>query len=118
MIENRKFIRLKSPLPVEYKILRKHKRQKTQDSYMKNISVGGLSLCVVEDVRHGELLQLDIRIPHFEDPVRVVGDVVWFTATKNRDSGEIDRYAGIRFKQVDPRELNKILDFVYSIAIG
>ena len=116
MVENRKFIRLRAPLPVEYRSMSKHKKQKKFSSLMKNISVGGLSLVVKEPVRAGDLIQVRIDVPHLEEPVSVVGDVVWHFSAK-REQGPVHE-AGIRFQEVNPSELNKILDYVYTVAIG
>ena len=116
MVENRKFIRLKSPLPVEYSLIKKHKRQKKYISIMRNVSVGGLSLLLKEEVRIGDLIQVDIRVPHWVSPVRVVGDVIWHSPSRERE--KTAPAAGVRFREVNPAELNKILDYVYSVAIG
>ncbi len=116
MIENRKFIRLRAPLPVEYSLIKKHKKQRAFSSCIKNISIGGLSLIVKEPVRVGELIRIQIQVPYLEDAVCVVGDVVWASATKDKHNPA--REAGVRFQNVDPSDLNKILDYVYSVAIG
>ena len=117
MIENRKFIRLKAPLPAEYCLIKKHKRQKTHATCVKNISVGGLSLVIKESVRQGDLMQIQIRVPLLQEPVRVTGDVVWHSA-HHRDHSDAVLEAGVRFRDVNPAELNKILDYLYSVAIG
>ena len=116
MIENRKFIRLRAPLPVEYRLIKKHKRQKSFVSKITNICIGGLRLAVKEPVRHGDLMQIDIQVPQWVEPVRVVADVVWHSASGDRENPA--REAGVRFRDVNPVELNKILDYVYSAAIG
>ena len=114
MKENRKFIRLRVPLPVEYSLIKKHKRQKAFRTTMQNISVGGLSLQVKEPVRNGDLLRIEIQVPDWEEPIRVVGDVIWHGGATKEEHPQ----AGIRFREVNPVELNKILDYVYSVAIG
>ena len=116
MTENRKFIRLRAPLPVEYRLLDKHKKQKKFSSFMKNISVAGLSLVIKEPVRTGDLMRVQIDVPCLEEPVYVVGDVIWHSILKRNE--EAAHEAGIRFQEVDPSELNKILDYVYTVAIG
>ncbi len=116
MIESRKFIRLKSPLPVEYSLIKKHKRQKTFSSSMQNICVGGLSLLVKEEVRQGDLLKIDIQVPQWVEPVKVVGDVIWCSASKDKQPCQFE--AGVRFREINPVELHKILDYVYAVAIG
>ena len=116
MKESRKFIRLRAPLAVEYSLIKKGKRQKMQRSSMKNISIGGLSLLLKEEVRHGDLMRVEIQIPQWVDPIRVTGDVVWHNVSGERHNRVHE--AGVRFQEVNPVELNKILDYVYSVAIG
>jgi c-di-GMP-binding flagellar brake protein YcgR len=117
MIENRKFIRLRAPLPVEYRLIKKHKRQKSMTSMIHNISVGGLSLALKESARQGDIIEVSIGVPHLEDPVLVVGDVIWHRLAKDKDQ-HVFHQAGLRFRDVDPIDLHKILDYVYSVAIG
>jgi hypothetical protein len=45
-----------------------------------------------------------------------VGEVVWFSARKDGDGRVCE--AGIRFRDIQPRDLNRILDFIYTIGIG
>lgn len=116
MKENRKFIRLRVPLPVEYSLIKKQKRVKPVRTTMQNISVGGLSLQVKEAVRNGELMKIEIQVPDWQEPIRVVGDVIWHGTGGPKD--EPQHFAGVRFREVNPVELNKILDYVYSVAIG
>ena len=117
MIESRKFIRLKAPLAIEYTMIKKHKRQKKMISSMLNICVGGLSLEVREVVRQGDLMKIQIQVPHWVEPVRVVGDVIWCSpASGNKENPAHE--AGVRFRDINPVELHKILDYVYSVAIG
>ena len=84
---------------------------------MTNICVGGLSLVVKESVRHGDLMQIKIQVPHWREPIQVAGDVIWCSLSpKNKENLAYE--AGIRFRGVSPTELHKILDYVYSVAIG
>ncbi len=116
MKENRKFVRLKVLLPVEYSLVRKHKRTRTHRTMMRNISVGGLSLSVKEEVRNGELMKIEIQVPDWVEPINVVGDVIWHSSTGTKDNPQYE--AGVRFREINPLELNKLLDYVYSVAIG
>ena len=116
MVENRKFIRLKAPLPAEYRMIKKHKRQKTHSTFIKNISIGGLSLILVEEARHGDLMQIHIRVPYLQDPVAVTGDVIWHSASRGNENTIHE--AGVQFRDVNPVELHKVLDYIYSVAIG
>ena len=116
MIESRKFIRLRAPLPVEYSLIKKHTRQKAHTSSMMNICVGGLSLLVKEEVRQGDLMKIEIQVPQWVEPVKVIGDVIWCSPAKDKQGSQME--AGVRFREINPVELHKILDYVYSVAIG
>ena len=114
MLEKRKFIRLKAPLGVVFRVIRKNKRQRTHASFIKDISGEGVCLSCREPLRHGDLLDMEIQIPHLKDPVRAVGEVVWSGLRPERDLHE----AGVRFRDVEPKTLSRILEYVYAIAIG
>jgi len=75
-----------------------------------------MSLLVNDDLRAGDLLQLEIQIPHLEDPVVAVGEVVWFV----RCQGAIPaaREAGLKFRDIRPGELHHILEYVHAVGIG
>ena len=108
MIEKRKFVRLKAPIGISYSVVKKYKRASSHLTFVKNISGTGLSLLAKEGLRVGDLLKLEIQIPHLEDSIDATGEVVWLTAPE----------AGVRFRDISAPDLNKILEFVYTIGIG
>ena len=108
MIEKRKFVRLKAPIGISYAVVKKHKRVSSHLTFVKNISGTGLSLLAKEGLRVGDLLKLEIQIPHLEDSIDATGEVVWLMAPE----------AGVRFCDISAPDLNKILEFVYTIGIG
>jgi len=116
MIERRKFIRLQAPLGVVYKTIKKNKRQAPVPSLIKNIGGGGVRVIVKEDLRPGDLLELQIQIPHLEEPIHAVGEVVWFSHSKEKENDQ--REAGLRFREIEPEDLHRILEFVHTIGIG
>ena len=116
LIENRKYIRLKAPLGVAYRVIRKHKRPKTVLSLIKDISGGGTRFILKDNLRAGDLLHMEIQIPHLEDPIRALGEVVWISPGKEKDRESPE--AGVRFRDLAPRDLNCILEFVHTIGIG
>ena len=116
MVEKRKFIRLKIQLKVIYKVIKKHKRQKTHSSVIYDISGGGFKIKAKEHLRMGDLLDAEIEIPHLAEPVHAVAEVVWFTSGSNPAAEGHD--AGLRFRDIDPRDLHRVLEYVHSIAIG
>lgn len=116
MVEKRKYIRLKAPIGVTYHLVKKHKRPKLHKTLVRDISGGGISLLVNEDLRTGDLLRLEIQIPHLEESVCAVGEVVWFVCMKDADRQT--REAGIKFRDIKTGELHHILEYVHAVGIG
>ena len=116
MIEQRKFIRLQAPIGVVYKLIKKNKRPKSTMTLSKDIGGGGIQILPKEDLRAGDLLDIEIQIPHLEETIRAVGEVVWFSHTKEKDRAI--REAGVRFRDIKSGDLHRILEFVYTVGIG
>lgn len=116
MIERRKFIRLQAPIGVVYKVLKKSRRPKPAPSLIRNIGGGGVCIIAKEDMRSGDLLDMQIQIPHLKETIHAVGEIVWFDHFRERDR-EI-REAGVRFRDIEPKDLHRILEFVHTIGIG
>ena len=114
MLEKRKFIRLQAPLGVVYRVIRKNKRLRPQASFIKNISGAGACLPCKEELRHGDLIQMEIQIPHLADAVQVVGEVVWVIPRAEHGHHDV----GVRFRDAEPKSLSRILEYIYTIAIG
>lgn len=108
MKEKRKFIRLRAPIGVRYKRIRKHRRSRESTALTKDISGGGICILVKEELRVGDLLKLELYIPLLEEPVRATGEVAWFSEFE----------AGIRFRDIAPAELHSVLEFVHTVGIG
>ena len=114
MFEKRKFIRLGAAIGVTYKLIKTHKRMRQSLSFVKDIGGGGIRLLVKEDLRAGDLIGLEIQIPHLKEPIEAVGEVVWFSEGKDHDHRE----AGAKFRDIDQKDLHKIFEYVHSIGIG
>ena len=116
MVEKRKYIRLKAPIGVTYNLIKKHKRSKAYKSLVRDIGAGGMSLEVSDDLRAGDLLQLEIQIPHLEDPVSAIGEVVWFASLKSAERETLE--AGLKFRDIKTGQLHHILEYVHAVGIG
>lgn len=116
MLEKRKFIRLGAAIGVSYKVIKTHKRQKEALSLVKDIGGGGIRVIAKEDLRHGDLVDLKIQVPHLSEPLEAIGEVVWFSKAKDGDHEH--REAGVRFRDIHPNDLHKILEYVHTIGIG
>gem|GEM_PF-1117835 len=113
MRENRRHIRLHAPIGLIYKRTLKGKRPKPQLTLVRNLSGGGLSFTAKETLRQGELLELEIQVPHLTETIQAMGEVVWFTP--NHPLGP---EAGIRFRDIEPEDLKHVLEYVHAIGIG
>ena len=116
MIEKRKYIRLHASIGVSYRLIGKDKKATPDLSIVKNIGGGGVRIFAKGDLRNGDLLELDIQIPHLSDPIRAIGEVVWFNALKSKEREF--REAGVRFREIAPKDLHHILEYVHTIGIG
>lgn len=117
MIERRKFIRLQAPIGLTYRKAGSQKRDRaTLISLLKNIGGGGVRFIAREDLTEGDILELEIEIPNTDNAIRAEGEVVWFSHTQEKDRDV--REAGIRFRSIQPKDLQRILDYVHTTGIG
>jgi c-di-GMP-binding flagellar brake protein YcgR len=116
LIEKRKYIRLKAPIGVTYGLVKKSKRQRSHLTFLKDIGGGGIRIMAKEELRPGDLLEVEIQIPLLEDPIHAVGEVVWYEQFNDRDR-QI-REAGVRLMDIEPTDLHQILEYVHHIGIG
>ena len=116
MIEKRKFVRLRAPIEIAYFPVKKHKHQRHHRTFLRDISGTGLSMIAKDDLRVGDLIKLEIHVPHLEDCLDAVGEVVWFSFS--RDKEWVSREAGVRFRDISASDLKQILEYVYMIGIG
>ena len=108
MREKRKFIRLEEPMTIYYKPIRKNKRSKRIAAWSRDISGGGIRIQASELLKNGDFLDIEVELPNLKNPVRVTGEVVW------QKSGE----AGVLFRDVAPKELHRIFEYIYTIGIS
>ena len=109
MLEKRKFVRLKAPIGVTYKLIKKHRKQRSHSSFIEDLSAGGLSLTVKEDLRQGDLLEMTIQIPHLREAVQAIGEVAWIFPS---------RKIGVRFRDVESSDLKHVLEYIHAVGIG
>jgi c-di-GMP-binding flagellar brake protein YcgR len=115
MIDKRKYIRLNACIGASYRV-KKIKNKVETAVLVKNIGGGGLRLQVKEDFRAGDLLELEVQIPHLEQPIQTTAEVVWFSHFKSKDRDL--KEAGVRFRDIDAKDLHHILEYVHAIGIG
>jgi len=81
-----------------------------EESYMGNLSAGGLGLCGLWDprqdhsIKEGDVLKIEIEPPRIDVIVRCLGKVAWVEV--NPEAGVFR--AGVSFVAVNPEDLKKM----------
>ncbi len=87
MEEKRKYIRVKAPIVVSYKVSGKSPASKK--SIAKNFSEGGIRLTVYEKLQVGSTLELRIDTPFDTIPIVALGEVVWSKPLSLKEGREV-----------------------------
>lgn len=99
--ERRRYVRFKEEIKIRYNILNKSpdlRNVKTSD-----LSERGLCLLTYEKLKEKSYLNLEMELPHFSKPVRLVGQVVWLKELHARDAqGRRLFHVGISFLEINP----------------
>jgi c-di-GMP-binding flagellar brake protein YcgR len=107
--DKRIYQRIKGVVHVRYAV--KGRDTKKTESLPRNISGGGVGLCLTEKLQPGTLLELEIAVP--DDPKKPVfgtGEVVW-TNSSGIISSEKDtdlHETGIKFLDIDPIAVGRV----------
>lgn len=108
--ERRKFVRLDARVRVKYRVL---KKGRTQESFTKDLSGGGIRLSINEKLAVATPLALEIKIPGEARPILAEGRAVW--SREVSDEGKTGRFdTGIAFTKIDSMNQGKILKYVYA----
>ncbi|NQS99912.1 MAG: PilZ domain-containing protein [Candidatus Omnitrophica bacterium] len=90
--ERRKYARLEACVQVGYEVIGKPGAVEVSS---KNISEGGLCLIASSQLLANTPLQLEIKIPDLNAPIRALGRVIWQRPTAGKSENEIE--TGIEF---------------------
>ncbi|MBU4311391.1 MAG: PilZ domain-containing protein [Candidatus Omnitrophica bacterium] len=99
--ERRRYVRFDDEVKIRYNLVRNSRNSLL--SKTSNISKKGLCLITYEKFKKKTYLDLELDVPGFSKPVKLVGQVAWLKELKNRDAA--DRrlfYVGIRFSKIKP----------------
>ncbi len=114
--EYRKYDRLNAPIGIAYGAAHKKKREEKARSVVRNISGGGVCFIVKEELRCGDLLELELEIPYLTEPISTFGEVVWISRLVSSEGAIYD--AGVCFRDLKAKDLHAILEYVHSVGIG
>ena len=105
--EHRRFIRVTSRLNATFKIV---KTGKVARALTKDISAGGICFVTADILEPGTAIEVEMKLPDSEAPVRFLGEVAW-----SRPIGHAKSYedptgeTGVRFISIDPKERDHIM---------
>ena len=109
--ERRQFVRLDTRLNLSYKIVGTAKLGK---SLTKDISGGGVRFLAEHALTPGTRLEVTLRLPERDEPVRFLGEIVWskprssLGKSLHSDASEV----GLRFVEIIPAERTLIMQHV------
>lgn len=105
--ERRRFVRFDQNMRIRYNLLNSSNNHFVRAA---NLSQKGLCLSTYEKLKEKNFLDLEIEVPGFSKPVKLIGEVVWTKPLKSSDSqGRRIFYVGIKFSKIDPESEAKIL---------
>lgn len=84
----------------------------TGQARVEDVSRTGMRVALPKPLRRGTKVLFTVRLPGETAPVAVVGEVVW-AAPGAQLSG-----AGIRFQEIKPLDLARMLDYLYARWLG
>jgi hypothetical protein len=99
--ERRRYVRFDEELKIRYNF--RNKPLDFQESKATNVSKKGLCLVSYEKLKEKIYLDLEMKVPGFSKPLKLIGQVVWVKDLQKQD----DRsrrlfYTGIMFSKVCP----------------
>ena len=99
--EKRRFIRFQEDLKIRYS--RINAEPKSDGTKMKNVSRKGMCISTYEKLNKKDCLELEIDVPGFLKPVKLIGSVIWVKELRSSDEqGRRIFYTGIKFKKICP----------------
>jgi len=97
LIERRKYIRLKTPIPLTYII---SDAGKVHSSVTKDISADGLRFETREkDLKEGVIIELKLEIPGATSSIHAKGKIMWQKPLSLEDNAPFD--VGIEFTEIE-----------------
>ena len=80
------------------------------DSYIFNLSVGGLFIETKELLNQGEMLNLKVFLPDKGEDLDVIGEVIWSSEKKHRTrTGEYPPGMGVKFVNLSTVGIKRII---------
>jgi c-di-GMP-binding flagellar brake protein YcgR len=111
LIERRRYIRLKTPIPVTYTVL---ETGSIYNALTKDISADGLRLeSDSKDIKVAGIIELRLDISGAHNPVHAKGKIVWKKRISLEDTAPYD--VGIEFTEIEEDNKNTFLKFLCDL---
>ena len=107
--EHRRFIRVTSRLNATFKIV---KTGRVARALTKDIGTGGICFVTADILEPGTVVEVEMKLPDSEAPVRFLGEVAW-----SRPIGHAKSYedptgeTGVKFVSIDPKDRALIMHY-------
>ncbi|MFC1621398.1 PilZ domain-containing protein [Candidatus Omnitrophota bacterium] len=99
--EKRKFVRFDEEIKIRYNLLQNSSNNR--NSKTVNVSQKGLCLVTYEKLKEKSYIDLEVVIPGFSKPAKLIGQVAWTKDLQNQDTqGRRLFYAGVKFIKINP----------------
>jgi len=99
--ERRRFVRFKQDLKIKYNLKQSH--YEAQPTKSVDVSRKGVCLITYEKLKEKAFLELELELPDFSRPVKLMGQVAWTKdMEKQDDRGRRLFSVGIRFLKINP----------------
>jgi len=104
--EKRNFVRFQEDMKIRYNRVGSLPSQ--SDTKMQNISSSGLCISTYEKLKEKDSLEMEIEVPDFSKPVKLIGTVMWVRELHSSDEkGRRMFYTGIKIGKI--RSESKII---------
>ena len=111
LVERRKYIRLKTPIPLTYTIT---KTGNIYNSVTKDISADGLRFeSTAKDLKEPDIIEIRLDIYGANNPVHAKGKIIWKKRVSLEDNAPYD--IGIEFTEIEEDNKNTFLKFLCDL---
>jgi c-di-GMP-binding flagellar brake protein YcgR len=111
MQERRKYARLDIPLEITYSI--QGKSGSKYKTIIKNISPGGVSFVLKEDLPKGAVLNISLKLPTRPEPIPIKAKLVW--SRKGNDAKENSYNAGFEFIRIPEESKTEFFQYLCNL---
>ncbi|NQV04422.1 MAG: PilZ domain-containing protein [Candidatus Omnitrophica bacterium] len=115
--EKRRFVRFDDEIKIRYNLV--NNARNAQYSKTANVSRKGLCLLTYEKMKEKNCIDLEIEVPGFSRPVKLVGQVMWIKDLKTKDAqGRRLFYTGIKFYKIKPESEAILLTHINKLKLS